>query len=180
MKVYIAAFSILLSLFAHTTQAQQPGLRPARALGVDLANTSLNRPSPDQKSYTYWTPETTDEFFPSLLGLRTSGARAIRTKHFNIYFTSAEKTARHIADFADDILDNLMRHYQLKAGLASPRRNGLKRTYRHRFLSMRTLRFLTIHLPARVARPAGRRELRIAIAPSTRKRLETIEAAIAA
>ena len=75
---------------------------------------------------------------------------------------------------------NLMQHYQLKTGLASPRRNGPKRTYRHRFLSMRTLRFLTIHLPARVARPAGRRELRIAVAPTTRRRLETIERAIAA
>ncbi len=75
---------------------------------------------------------------------------------------------------------NLMRHYQLKTGLAVARPNGLKRTYRHRFLSMRTLRFLTIHLPARVARPAGRRELRIAVAPTTRKRLEAIERAIAA
>ncbi len=75
---------------------------------------------------------------------------------------------------------NLMRHYQLKTGLAVPRRNALKRTYRYRFLSMRTLRFLTIHLPARVARPAGRNELRIATAPTTRKRLEAIERAIAA
>lgn len=75
---------------------------------------------------------------------------------------------------------NLMRHFQLETGLASPRRNGRKRTYRYRFLSMRTLRFLTIHLPARVARPAGRPELRIAAAPTTRKRLEAIERAIAA
>jgi len=75
---------------------------------------------------------------------------------------------------------NLMRHFQLEAGLASPRRNGRKRTYRHRFLSMRTLRFLAIHLPARVARPAGRSELRIAAAPTTRRRLEEIQRAIAA
>lgn len=75
---------------------------------------------------------------------------------------------------------NLMRHFQLRTGLASPHRNGLKRTYRHRYMSMRTLRFLTIHLPARVARPAGRHELRIAAAPATRKRLEAVERAIAA
>ena len=75
---------------------------------------------------------------------------------------------------------NLMRHFQLETGLASPRCNGRKRTYRNRFLSMRTLRFLAIHLPARVARPAGRSELRIAAAPTTRRRLEEIQRAIAA
>lgn len=75
---------------------------------------------------------------------------------------------------------NLMRHFQLEAGIARPRSNTRKRTYRYRFLSMRTLRFLTIHLPARIARPAGRSELRIAAAPTTRRRLEAIERAIAA
>lgn len=75
---------------------------------------------------------------------------------------------------------NLMRDFQLEVGLAHPRQNGRKRTYRYRFLSMRTLRFLTIHLPARIARPGGRTELRIAAAPTTRLRLEQIRNAIAA
>lgn len=75
---------------------------------------------------------------------------------------------------------NLMRDFQLTTGLATPRRNGRKRTYRYRFMSMRTLRFLTIHLPARIARPAGRPELRIAAAPTARRRLEQIQQAIAA
>ena len=35
----------------------------------------------------------------------------IRTRYFNIYFSTAEKTARHIADFCDETLSNLMRHY---------------------------------------------------------------------
>ena len=35
----------------------------------------------------------------------------IRTRYFNIYFSTAEKTARHIADFCDEVLSNLMRHY---------------------------------------------------------------------
>lgn len=75
---------------------------------------------------------------------------------------------------------NLMRDFQLSTGLATPRSNGRKRTYRHRYVSMRTLRFLLIHVPARIARPGGRPELRIAAARATRKRLEAVEQAIAA
>lgn len=75
---------------------------------------------------------------------------------------------------------NLVRDFQLKAGLAAPRRNARKRTYRYAFRSMRTLRFLLIHLPGRIARPQGRSELRIAAAPSTRKRIESVLDAIAA
>jgi len=75
---------------------------------------------------------------------------------------------------------NLARDFQLRAGLAKPRRNGRKRTYRFSFMSMRTLRFLTINLPARIARPNGRSELRIAAAPTTRKRLQECKRAIAA
>ncbi len=75
---------------------------------------------------------------------------------------------------------NLVRDFQLKAGLATPRRNGLKRTYRFSFRSMRSLRFLLIHLPGRIARPQGRPELRIAAAPEARHRIESILEAIAA
>lgn len=92
-------------------QASGPSLGPAKAIGVDIANTPLNRPSPDQKSYYYQTPQTTENFFPSLLGLYSPGARMIRTKYFNIYFGSEEATARQIADFCDEVLENLMRHY---------------------------------------------------------------------
>lgn len=75
---------------------------------------------------------------------------------------------------------NLMRDFQVAAGLAMPRRNGRKRTYRFRFLSMRSLRFLVVHLPGRITRSAGRPELRIAAAPAARRRLEAVDQAIAA
>ena len=75
---------------------------------------------------------------------------------------------------------NLVRDFQLKAGLATPRRNGLKRTYRFSFRSMRSLRFLLIHLPGRIVRPQGRPELRIAAAPEARHRIQSILEAIAA
>ena len=90
--------------------AHEPALAPSRSLGIDLADTPLNRPAPDQKSYVYWPPPK-DAFFPSLLGMRSPGAQMISTRYFNIYFSSAETTARQIADFADEILENLMRHY---------------------------------------------------------------------
>ena len=110
MKTFLLVLC-LIGLSPLATLAQPPSLGPAKAIGVDLANTPLNLPSPDQKSYAYWTPETADGFFPSLLGLRTSGSKVIRTRYFNIYFSTAEKTARHIADFCDETLSNLMRHY---------------------------------------------------------------------
>lgn len=75
---------------------------------------------------------------------------------------------------------NLVQDFQLKAGLATPRKNSRKRTYRYRFLSLRTLRFLLIHLPGRIARPQGRPELRIAAAPSTRERIQGVLDSIAA
>ncbi len=75
---------------------------------------------------------------------------------------------------------NLARDFQLKAGLATVRKNTRKRTYRYSFRSMRTLRFLLIHIPGRIARPQGRSELRIAAAPTVRKRIQGIIDAIAA
>ncbi len=68
----------------------------------------------------------------------------------------------------------------MKAGLVTERKNTRKRTCRHRFWSMKTLRFLLIHIPGRIARPQGRSELRIAAAPPTRKRIQSVIDAIAA
>jgi hypothetical protein len=75
---------------------------------------------------------------------------------------------------------NLVRDFQLRAGLAKPRRNGRKRTYRYTFRSMRTLRFLLIHLPGRIVRPNGRQELRVAAAPATQARIQEVQQALAA
>lgn len=66
---------------------------------------------------------------------------------------------------------NLVRDFQLHAGIATPKTNSRKRTARLRFRKMRTLRFEWIHLPARIARPQGRAELRIAAETKTRHRL---------
>lgn len=67
---------------------------------------------------------------------------------------------------------NLVRDFQLHAGIATPKKNTRKRTTRLLFRSMRTIRFEWIHLPARIARPQGRTQLRIAAEPSTRHRLD--------
>ncbi len=73
---------------------------------TDLADIPFNRPEPKHR----WEPEK-NAFFPSLLGLGTPGARAIRTKYFAIYYTSAENTARRIAEVADDIFEGISSHY---------------------------------------------------------------------
>ncbi len=74
---------------------------------------------------------------------------------------------------------NLVRQFQIETG-AAKRPNGRKRTYRFRLPSVRTLRFELIHLPARIARPSGKNALRIAAAPSSRKRIRAIERKLAA
>lgn len=56
---------------------------------------------------------------------------------------------------------NVVRQLQLTT-IAPARPNGRKRTYRHVLRSLRTLRFELLHVPARVVRPGGRAELRIA------------------
>lgn len=75
---------------------------------------------------------------------------------------------------------NLARDFQMKTGLAALRKNTRKRTNRYSFRSMRTLRFLLVHILGRIARPKGRSELRIAAAPSARKRIQGVIEAIAA
>lgn len=66
---------------------------------------------------------------------------------------------------------NLVRDFQVRAGIATPKPNTRKRTTRRRFRSMRTMRFEWIHLPGRIARPGGRTELRIAAPDPARERL---------
>lgn len=75
---------------------------------------------------------------------------------------------------------NLVRDFQLHAGIATTKKNTRKRTTRLRFHKMRTLRFEWIHLPARIARPQGRPELRIAAEPRTRKRIDRALSKLAA
>jgi hypothetical protein len=66
---------------------------------------------------------------------------------------------------------NLVRSFQLCLGAAARPRTR-KRTFLYRFLSLQTLRFTLLDQPARIARPAGRAELRFAVSPITRKRIE--------
>jgi hypothetical protein len=67
---------------------------------------------------------------------------------------------------------NFVHDFQLRTGIATPKKNTRKRTTRFLFRRMRTLRFRWIHLPARIARPQGRAELRMVAEPKTRERFE--------
>jgi len=75
---------------------------------------------------------------------------------------------------------NLVRDFQLHAGIATGKKNTRKRTARLRFRKMRTLRFQWLQLPARIARPEGRLQLRIAAEPRTRQRIDQALAKLAA
>jgi hypothetical protein len=75
---------------------------------------------------------------------------------------------------------NLIRDFQVHAGIATPKKNSRKRTTRRLFRSIRTLRFEWIHLPGRLARPQGRTELRIAAPASVRLRVHNAIESLAA
>jgi hypothetical protein len=72
---------------------------------------------------------------------------------------------------------NVVRQFQLATG-APARRNGAKRTYRWVLESLRTLRYELLNVPAKIAKPEGRSELRIAAAPETQRRIIQILAAL--
>ena len=69
---------------------------------------------------------------------------------------------------------NLVRSFQIAVG--TPRRpRTRKRTFAYVFPALRTLRFELIHQPARLVRPAGRAELRLAVSPIARRRLQAAQ-----
>lgn len=69
---------------------------------------------------------------------------------------------------------NLVRGFETLLG--APRRSrSLKRTFHYAYRSLQTLRFQWIAQPARIARPAGRVELRFAVSPRARKTIEDID-----
>lgn len=72
---------------------------------------------------------------------------------------------------------NVARQFQLATG-APARVNGAKRTYRWVLESLRTLRFELLNVPAKIAMPGGRAELRLAAAPETQRRITQILAAL--
>ena len=72
---------------------------------------------------------------------------------------------------------NLLRQFQVTTK-APQRPNGRKRTYRWVFESLRTFRYEVLNLPAKLARPEGRTQLRIAAAPETQDRIAEILAAL--
>lgn len=68
---------------------------------------------------------------------------------------------------------NVVRQFQIET-TAPARHNTRKRTYRWVLESLRTLRYELFNIPAKIARPGGRTELRLAASPSTQDRFEKI------
>ncbi len=105
-------FAVLALLLSTLHTAGLPGRAAAQFLVnkikpvTDLADIPFNRPEPKYK----WEPEK-NTFFPTLLGLTGPYARTIRTKYFAIYFTSAEHTARRIAEIGDEVFEEISKHY---------------------------------------------------------------------
>lgn len=75
---------------------------------------------------------------------------------------------------------NLIRSFQLDAGIALPKPRTLKRTFVHRILSLRTVRFLLIARAGRIARIRGRQVLRLTDNPAIKDLYERVEHALAA
>lgn len=68
---------------------------------------------------------------------------------------------------------NAVRQFQLTTG-AVERRNGRKRTYRWVLESLRTLRYELLNIPAKIATPEGRPQLRLAAAPHVQQRITRV------
>jgi len=102
----VVTFFILLAGWPTQTEGQYIPRRFKRGPVVDIADVPLNRVLPD-----YQWDSHERQFFPSLLGLHSPGARAIRTKYFAIYYTQAEDTARRIAEIADEVFEKLSSYY---------------------------------------------------------------------
>jgi hypothetical protein len=71
------------------------------------------------------------------------------------------------------LTQNLVRQFQLSTNAAA-RPNGRERTSRWVFDSLRTFRYEILNLPAKIARPYGRAQLRIAAAPEAQRRIAQI------
>jgi hypothetical protein len=68
---------------------------------------------------------------------------------------------------------NVFRQFQIRT-TAAARKNGRKRTYRWVLESLRTFRYEVLNLPAKLVRPEGRTELRIAAGEDTQERIQQI------
>ncbi len=107
----IRSLTLATILFSIATSgsatAQMPAVGPQAPFGItDLSKLALNRPTLDQRYVAGQEP-----FFPSLLGLARFGSKAISTRHFDIYYVGAPKTAARIARIADEKLESIGRFY---------------------------------------------------------------------
>jgi hypothetical protein len=85
-----------------------------------------------------------------------------------------DRTANQAWQLISVLTLNVVRSFQIALG-AARRPRTLKRTYDYVFSSLQTLRFELIHQPARLVRPAGRQELRFAVAPRAREKIRQAE-----
>lgn len=74
---------------------------------------------------------------------------------------------------------NLIRSFQIET-MASEKRFSIKRTYHRVMHSLKTIRFLLIHQPARIVRPQGRGILKFSVAPETEVLISNIDNILAA
>jgi Transposase DDE domain group 1 len=72
---------------------------------------------------------------------------------------------------------NLVRSFQIETG-AARRPRTLKRTFDYVFQSLATMRFELIHQPLRLARPAGRPQLRFAVSPRVQDLIRRCDRAV--
>jgi hypothetical protein len=75
---------------------------------------------------------------------------------------------------------NLIRSFQLDADIALLKPRSLKRTFAHRIMSLRTVRFLLIARAGRIARIRGRQVLRLSDNPATKDLYQRVGHALAA
>ena len=144
-------------------------------------NFQLDLFSPDDGHYEYSAVATNKTLSIAALWHFTAGRGAHEKTYAELkqhFAFDAIPTNDRMANSAWQLISvltmNVMRSFQIALG-ATPRERTRKRTFDYVLQSMQTLRFELIHQPLRLVRPQGRTELRFAVAPAARQRIQRAE-----
>ncbi len=144
-------------------------------------NFQLDLFSPDDGHYEYSAVATNKTLSIAALWHFTAGRGAHEKTYAELkqhFAFDAIPTNDRMANSAWQLISvltmNVMRSFQIALG-ATPRERTRKRTFDYVLQSMQTLRFELIHQPLRLVRPHGRTELRFAVAPAARQRIQRAE-----
>jgi hypothetical protein len=176
----ISGFETRLAI-PHWNQGLRVGVYRKRVFHRTRKNFQLDLFSPDDGTYEYSAIATNKTLrvralwhFMAGRGAHEKTVAELKQHYGFAAIPTNDRTANAAWQLISVLMLNLVRSFQIALG-AAQRPRTRKRTYAYRLPSLRTLRFELIHQPARLVRPAGRQELRFAVAPRAREKIRAAE-----